>query len=231
MTSSLYRWPDAAAFGRVVPKTKFYEHATVKTKLRDKFVDQVRRVTWAYKLADVTIHLKASPQVPEIQVFTIDLKDDELSDDVLAAIDKAVQTPIVFEVHKETSDRPQARITAAHKQIGHGRPKLSGYFTSDWLAMDSPRQPLPTALDLAGLYTQLMAPLLPVPPRTGEGLAEATERVAKVRKLEREIAALEKRMRNEPQLNRQLDLRRQLRERTDAVTALTYPEFSTTEDA
>jgi len=29
MNEVLYWWPAAAAFGRLVPKTKFYEHATV----------------------------------------------------------------------------------------------------------------------------------------------------------------------------------------------------------
>ena len=29
----LFRWPLAAAFGRTVPKTKFYEHGNVRTAL------------------------------------------------------------------------------------------------------------------------------------------------------------------------------------------------------
>ncbi len=27
MTDVLYRWPEAARFGKTIPKTKFYEHA------------------------------------------------------------------------------------------------------------------------------------------------------------------------------------------------------------
>ncbi|MEI2827119.1 MAG: hypothetical protein V9F04_12480 [Dermatophilaceae bacterium] len=31
MTDILYRWPEAAKFGRRVPKEKFYEHGAVST--------------------------------------------------------------------------------------------------------------------------------------------------------------------------------------------------------
>ena len=35
MTDVLYRWPEAAKFGRRVPKEKFYEHGTVSTAVRE----------------------------------------------------------------------------------------------------------------------------------------------------------------------------------------------------
>ena len=33
----LYEWPRAAAFGRVIPKNKIYEHASANTALKDLF--------------------------------------------------------------------------------------------------------------------------------------------------------------------------------------------------
>ncbi len=93
MSAPLFRWPAAAKFGRVVPKTKFYEHTTIAVTLREKFVAEVQRITWAYKLADDTIHLRGDDSVPEILVFTVEVKDDDVSDDVLTAIDRAVPSP------------------------------------------------------------------------------------------------------------------------------------------
>jgi len=231
MTASLYRWPTAAAFGRVVPKTKFYEHATISTALREKFVSEVQRITWAYKLAEETIRLRGDASVPEIQVFALDAKDDNVSDDVLIAIDKAVQTPIIFEVNRGTGDQARTRMIASHKTLSTGAPRLSTYFATDWLLNDSPRAPLPPALDLPGLYMQLLTPLLPIATRPGETMSEATKRMDQAHKLKREIASLEKRLRNEPQLNRQIELHRQLGDRTTALTALTDPATPKTEDA
>lgn len=232
----LYRWPAAARFGRVVPKIKFYEHAAVPAALREKFVADVQRITWAYKLAEGTIHLRGTAAVPEIQVFTIDVKDADVSDDVLTVIDKAVKFPIIFEITRGAPDQARTRMTAAHKQLGTTAPRLSGYFTTGWQNPDATRGPLPPALDLPGLYAALLASILPIQTRPGEAMSEAAGRMEQARKLEREIAGLEKRLRTEPQFNRKIDLRRQLRDRTNARDALlsaspTDPATLKTEDA
>lgn len=215
----LYRWPPNAAFGRPVPKTKFYEHANIRAALREKFVVDIQRITWAYKLADATIHLNGSAAVPEIQVFTIETKGEDVSDDVLTAIDKSVHFPIMFEV----VGGERVRTVAAHKTLGRATPKLGPYLTTDWMPADSARRPLPTALDLSSLYEALLASLLPTYPRVGETVSEATDRLERARKLQREIASLEKKQRTEPQLNRKIELRRQIKERTAVLFELTDP--------
>jgi hypothetical protein len=213
----LYRWPASAAFGRTVPKSKFYEHGNVRTALREKFVDDVQRITWAYKLADSTIRLRGTAAVPEIQIFTVETKGEDVSDDVLTAIDKSVHFPILFEVVRVSG----VRLAAAHKTLGGGTPKLGPYFSTEWLPVDAPRAPLPTALDLASLYEALLGSLLPAAPRRGESVSRATDRLVQVRRLEREVTALEKKLRTEPQLNRKLELRRQIKESAAALAELT----------
>lgn len=227
----LYRWPAAARFDRVVPKTRFYEHTHVPAAVRARFVADVQRITWAYKLADETIHLRGSAAVPEIQVFVIDAKDADISDDVLTVIDTAVQFPIVFEISRVTGDHVQTRMTAAHKRLGGTTPRLSAYFSTGWQETDAPRVPLPPAVNLPGLYHGLLTPILPIAARPGEALSEATARMDEARKLEREISSLEKRLRAEPQLNRKIELRRRLRDRKAAHSALTDPATPKTKDA
>lgn len=213
----LFRWPPNAAVGRTVPKTKLYAHGNVRIALREKFVDDIQRITWAYKLADDTVRLRSTTAVPEIQVFTIEIKGADVSDDVLTAIDKSVHFPIIFEV--ASNDR--VRTVAAQKTL-HGKiPTIGAYFTTDWQPFDSPRRPLPTALDLPGLYEAILAALLPVEMRAGETVSEATGRLDRARKLAREIATLEKKLRTEPQLNRKIELRRQIKERTAVLSELT----------
>lgn len=208
-TQLLYRWPAAARFGRVVPKTKFYDLGKVNTAGRNRFVNEIQRITWAYKLADPTIHLRGNDSVPEIQVFEIDAKADEVSDAALVAIDKAVPSPIIFEIKRTTTDHPETRMVATYKQLGAKTRHLSRYLGTGWQPADTDRTPLPQALDLPGLYSLLLASLLPVPTRAGEPIAEAVKRVERMLKLERDIDALDRRIRSEPQLNRKLELRRQ----------------------
>lgn len=211
MTDILYRWPEAARFGRRVPKEKFYEHGTVSTAIREKFIAEAQRITWAYKLAEATINLPGTPTVPEIQVFNIDAKTDDVSEAVLSAIDKAIPFPIIFEVARQRGEQPEARTVAAHKQLGAGTPKISAYYSTGWQPGDTSRQAMPTAITLPALYAALLQPLTPITARPGEEMSDVADRLATVRKLEREVASLERKLRTEPQLNRKVELRRTLK--------------------
>lgn len=216
-TTALYDWPSAAKFGRVVPKTKFYEHGNVRAALRERFVNDIRRITWAYKLADSTIRLQATDAVPEIQVFTVETKGGDVGDGLLATIDKAVHFPIIFEVSKGD----EVRMVAAHKALGGAGPKVGDYFTTAWLQARSSRVPLPPAIDLPALYESLIARLLPFDLRRGESVSVATGRMGRAHALGLEIATLERRLRNEPQFNRKVQLRHQLLARKSALHELT----------
>lgn len=208
MTDLLYRWPAAARVGRVVPKTKFYEQGMVSSTARANFVAEVQRITWAYKLAESTINLAGSAEVPEIQVFQIAAKDADVTEPVLAAIDRAVQTPIIFEI---TRPDGRTRTAATLKLIGGISPKLGSYYSTGWHPESVERQHLPTAVTLPALYTQLVQSLTAIPARSGEELADAAARMERLHKLEREISALQRKLRAEPQLNRKVDLRRALK--------------------
>lgn len=211
MTDLLYQWPAAAKFGSRVPKGKFYERGTVAAVVREMFVTEVHRITWIYKLAEGTINLPGSTAVPEVQVFQIDTNRSDVSEPVLTAIDKAIPYPIIFEITRVLSVTRQVRMVAAHKVLDSGVPKLSAYYTTNWQSSDADRRPLPAAVALAGLYTALLEPLTPLTVRPGEEMSEVAARLNIVRKLEREIAALERKLRTEPQLNRKIELRRTLK--------------------
>ena len=211
MTDILYRWPEAAKFGRRVPKAKFYEHGTVSTAVREKFIAEVQRITWAYKLAEATINLPGTSAVPEVQVFTIDTKTDDVSEAVLGAIDKAIPFPIIFEIARQRGEQPEARTVAAHTQLGTGAPKLSTYYSTGWQPVDMSRQALPAAITLPALYEALLQSLTPLSARPGEDMSDVADRLATVGKLEREVASLERKLRTEPQLNRKVELRRTLK--------------------
>jgi hypothetical protein len=211
MVDLLYKWPVAAKFGSRVPKEKFYEYGNVGGAVREKFVSEVQRITWAYKLAESTINLTGSRSVPEIQVFYIKVKVSDVADQVLSAIDKAIHYPIIFEVGREAGGQPQVRMVAAHKQLSSGASKLSAYYSTGWMPADSERLPLPTSIGLPTLYAAILEPLTPAIIRPGEQMSDVADRLATMRKLEREIIALERKLRDEPQLNRKIELRRAIK--------------------
>ncbi|BAU72369.1 Methyl-accepting chemotaxis protein [Metapseudomonas furukawaii] len=187
--------------------------------MRDKFVSQVEQITWAYKLAPETINLPARGGVAEIQVFDITQKTAELDEDVLRAIDRAIPLPIIFQLHHEQ----RTRMVAAFKRPSEADASkwvIDGYFAGSWLPAESPRQALPVALDLQGLYEQLLRSLLPSPARPGESLPEQLQRLNRLRSLHSEHAKLDARLHKEKQFNRKVALNAQLREIQNEIAEL-----------
>jgi hypothetical protein len=209
--NNLYRFPKSAAFGRVLPKNKIFENTTPTAALRELFVREVEQIVWAYKLSPETINLPSRQGIQEIQVFTITLKKGTLKNEVLQCIDKAIPSPIFFQL---TFDN-KIQYVAAYKRPNEtdtNKWVTSEYFKSEWTKQESKQIPLPVVLDLAALYQLLLQRLIPVPVRSGEKTGELVVRAENIRKLERDVEAMTSRVHKERQFNRQVELNAQLRE-------------------
>lgn len=219
--TALLNYPKQAAFGRVLPKNKIYEHSGANTRLKELFVEQVEQIVWQYKLAPETINLSAKPEVPEVQVFRIGLKTEELSVDVLKCIDGAVQFPIVYELEHEG----KVKVIAAHKRPSEADASkwvVSDYFSTAWIPANSQRGAMPLALDLAGLYEVLLQRLIPLPPRDRESFTALVERLVCVRTKQREIEQARAKLTKEKQFNRKVEINATLRQLNNELKELSH---------
>ncbi len=220
---TLFHYPKQAAFGRVVPKNKIYQHAKPSSAVKQRFVAQIDKIVWRYKLATETINLASCRAVPEIEIFEIQLKTPELMEDVLHCIDQAISFPILFELRYQE----QVKFTAAYKrpsEAGGTKWVVDDYLSSPWLPADTERAPLPVSLDLERLYEQLLRALLPIPERAGEALKDQMNRYAEIQRKEKERNKLESRLHREKQFNRKVEINAQLRAVQQALVALSTPE-------
>ncbi len=216
---ALIAYPKQAAFGRVLPKNKLYEHVAANTRLKDLFVRQVEQIVWAFKLAPETIHLPERPGVPEIQVFSIQLKTPELHRDVLRSIDGVIAFPIVFEL---TFDG-RTQVIAAYKRPNEAdasRWVLTDYFATSWLPVGSERTAMPVALHMGGLYEQLLHRLIPLPARPQETLAALVARVEQAQVKQRELNKATARLEKEKQFNRKVEINATVRQLKSELESL-----------
>lgn len=246
---TLYDWPRAAAFGRVIPKTKIYEHAEANTTLKDLFVREVDQIVWSHKLAPETINLSATKQVSEIQVFRITARTATLDAAVLRAIDKAIPFPLIFEV----ANGGRVRLAAAYKrpalnsrgEADSTRWSVGDYFFGDWQPEDAARTPLPVALSLGALYERLLEPLVaaqtarltggatsgfgeaPQTPFTfekTERVLSLEERIAQTEAISRQLREVERitaRLQREKQFNKRVAINAELRAAREHLARLT----------
>jgi len=217
---ALYAWPSQAAVGRVLPKNKIYAYAKPTAATRSLFVTQVDQITWAYKLAPETINLPPKPDVPEIEVFELTLKTPDLNHAVLLCIDKAIPFPIFFNLRFE--GRTQA--VAAYKRPSEANANLwvvGDYHAAPWQADSLARPGLPVALDIQGLYEQLLRRHLSVPAHRGETLRDQLERLAELASKQLEANKLAVRLKQEKQFNRKVEINAQLRTIRQELESLT----------
>lgn len=206
----IFAYPKQAEFNRVLPKSKIYEHGKPTRAVRDGFVAQINQIVWQYKLAPETINLPSRPGVPEIEIFSLELKTPEVSEDVLRCIDKAIPLPIFYNLVFDG----RVKTVAAYKRPSDAdtsRWVVDAYFSSPWQPADGERSALPVALDMAGLYEQMLRRLMPFPARPGETLKDHVERLSQLRSKQTEYAKLEARLHKEKQFNRKVELNSQLR--------------------
>ncbi|WPA27668.1 DUF4391 domain-containing protein [Klebsiella quasipneumoniae] len=221
--TAFINYPKQAFFGRTLPKNKIYEHSGANTRLKDLFVEQVEQIVWQYKLAPETINLPARPGVPELQIFSIQLKTLELNMDVLRCIDGAVQFPVIFEL----SFDERTKVIAAYKRPNESdasRWVLSDYFATAWLSSDYERAAMPLALDLGSLYEQVLHRLIPMPARPLETLADLVSRVELVAAKQREVEKAASRLAKEKQFNRKVEINAHLRRLKNELEELTRRE-------
>jgi hypothetical protein len=210
---AIYNFPEKGLVNRNIPKTKFYEHANISRSVKEAFVNQIQQITWAYKLSPETTNLVAANGVNEIQVFNLHLKTPQLEDGVLLSIDKAIPHPIIFQLLFED----KIRIVLAYKRMNESDESkwvVEQYFSTVWLSLveaESTKQLLPIALNISGLYEQMLKALMPIEANVGESLKDQTERLSHISQKQKEIAQLQSKMRNEKQFNRKVAMNDQLK--------------------
>jgi hypothetical protein len=248
---TLYDWPRAAAFGRVVPKNRIYDHAGANTALKDLFVREVDQIHWSHKLAPETINLAATKQVAEIQVFRITARTVALDTQVLRAIDRAIPFPLIFEV----AHGGRVRLVAAWKrpsEADSARWVVGDYFTGDWLPEAAPRVALPVALNMGALYERLLEPLVagqtarlipgmgeapqvPFTPARPEDAVSLAARIAQAEAIKvqaREVERITARLGREKQFNKRVAINSELRAAKQELERLigAHPGIAVTND-
>lgn len=204
--------PKSTEFNKKIPKQKFYENLEISPALKKIFIEQVDKILWSYKIASSTANLADGNLVKEIEVFEVFLKSPNLDNELLRHIDRAVPYHIVFIL--EHQSRYKACISYKEAPISRNMAfKVNSYYYTDWLD----KQDLPLKLEgltldaayenfvrqIAGETLQKMV--------SDESLKDSVARSEQKELLQRQILALESKIRKEKQLNKQMQINSELK--------------------
>ena len=206
--------PKSTEFNRRIPKQKFYENINITSALRRIFIDQIKVIYWRNKIAPSTMNLEAGSNVSEIEVFEVKLNSIPLDVSVLKQMDKGIPYHIVFLLEYDG----KYQVWTAYKEkagSGNNAFKVDTYYHTDWLSESE------INLKLDGLnmdsvyenYVRQIAGKVLRPSITGEpeSLKESVERDKQMQLLQKQIDALQVKIKREKQLNRQMEMNAELK--------------------
>lgn len=198
------KFPPTTIVGKPVPKNAFYNHLEVNAKIKQHFVEDVASINWLYKLAPSTINVEDGKQVHEIVVFSAVLKDKDCPNDVFLFIDRNMPRHVVFVLEYE--DRYKVLLNyKAWKDGQNSQFEIIKTFATDWLTAERLLLTL-EGQTMDALYEAMAGQVSGF----GTTKAEDTKRIVELEELidkaKREVESIQKRIRNERQLNRQMEL-------------------------
>lgn len=220
----LFAWPDFAKVDSRISRDRLFKAAGGSKTIRALYEAQIQRIDWAYKLFKRSTNLPAAGGVDEIEVFRIQLRAQELDDRVLAHIDKAIPHQTIFELIRTAPDGDEVQTVAAYKRrsdAAHGQQVTHEHWRSGWLPAEHPRQPLPQAVSLEGLYAGLLRALWPHPPRAEELLRAQAERLSSIAAQGKAVERLRLKLRREGNFARKTEINRELRAAETMLKELT----------
>jgi len=215
---NILHYPQSTIVSRVVPKTMFYKFMEVNPRMKLRFVNDVVNITWLYKLSAGTLNVTDTEEMKEIEVFVVNLKQPDCPTDLFTFIDVNMPHHIVFVlVHDES-----AMLLINYKvwtDDTHTKFKINQTFASPWVPLTELELTV-QGQSLPRIYDNFVAQVSGIGEHKAGALEEIVELKAKIAKAEAELASLQRKMRKEPQLDRQLTINKQVKAKRQELSEL-----------
>lgn len=198
------KFPVSTKVGKPVPKNAFYKHLEVNAKIKQHFVDDVVGINWLYKFAPSTLNVADGTKVHEIVIFSAGLKSKDCPDDVFLFIDQNMPRHVIFILEYESKYKLLLNYKE-WKDEKAGQFKIVKTFSTEWLTSDK------ISLSIEGqtmdaIYEVMAGQVSGFGTTKSEDTKRLVELEALITKGKKEVEALQKKIRNERQLNRQMEL-------------------------
>lgn len=185
--------------------------AELSTPVRAEFQNNVERLILANILRQETTNISKGKNVQEIDVFEFLLKEKQVSNNLIKEIDVAIPKYILF-VFK-CNNAIQLAISYKEPSINDNKYKVIKTYKTEWQKEENITLEI-TGLDLDAVYNSFITQIANGQVETDEttDIKSAVEKSINVEKLQKKIETLKSKIRKEPQFNKQLTMKNELKE-------------------
>ncbi|WP_314284957.1 DUF4391 domain-containing protein [Prevotella pallens] len=209
-TNNPLNFPTSTIVAKNVPKNAFYKRAKAQrtTALRTFLTEAFESILWLYKLHPSTLNIADGQQVHEIDVFYCKMSTTHIDERLLCELDMLLPRHTLYIMDRDGSTDlmmfPKT-INAQGHIVQNGKMEA-------WTNVDLSATPLTiTGHDMDMLYGDFLGKLSHLNTQTEAEYAKATEQRQRQELLKRQYAALQKKIKNEKQFSRQLEMNRELK--------------------
>ena len=218
---NILHYPQSTIVSRVVPKTMFYKFMEVNPRMKSHFINDVVNITWLYKLSASSLNVTDTEEMKEIEVFVVNLKQPDCPTDLFTFIDTNMPHHIVFILvhddsamllinYKDWTDFPSGKVAPQGARLQHPKFRIRQAFASPWVPMADLELTV-QGQSLPRIYDNFVAQVSGIGEHKAGAMADIVALKAKISKAEAELESLQKKMRKEPQLDRQLAMNKQVK--------------------
>ena len=215
---NLLKYPQSTIVNKVVPKTMFYKFMEVNPHMKSRFVNDVVNITWLYKLSASSLNVTDTEEMREIEVFVVNLKQPDCPTDLFTFIDIHMPHHIVFVLVHDNS----AMLLINYKDWtdeSHTKFHIRQAFASPWVSLADLELAV-QGQSLPRIYDNYVAQVSGIGEHKAGSMADIVVLRKQIATAEAELKSLEKRMRKEPQLDRQLAMNKQVRQKRQQLAEL-----------
>lgn len=217
---NLLGYPKETIVNRVVPKTMFYRFMEVNPRMKVRFVNDVVSINWLYKLAPGTLNVTDSPDMKEVEVFVATLKQPDCPPDLFSFVDANMPHHIVFILLHEDN----AMLLINYKDwtdSTHTKFRITQSFTSPWVSVSELSLKI-EGQSLQRIYDNFVAQVSGIGEHKAGAMAEIVALQQEISKAEDNLKALQKKMLKEPQLDRQMQMNKEVKAKRKEIEELKH---------
>ena len=201
-----------------MPKNAFYGRSN-DSSLREFLTREFEGIIWLYKLAPATLNVEDGDNVHEIDIFYCKMKENEYSIKPFCAMDELLPRHTIFII--EYGGKVDLLMHHKEMSLVHGEQKwkcgvseLKHDIRIDANTLNIQGQ------SMDAVYNCLLSQISGLPVSSKEEYKERVELRNHIEILQKQIAALQKRIKAEKQFNRQMELNAEVRKLKKEITVL-----------
>ena len=212
--------PSSTFVGKVVPKEKFYSKCAVNTATKNLFVKYVEQIVWQNKLTAQTMAAEKGLLVNEIDVFEVKMKSFDCPRKLFEFIDQNLHHHNVFVLTYD--DKAKLFVNFKEKEKDESflesfetpwKPANEPVFNLFGSNMDEIYESIVRTAGAANINTSPSSLSLPKgeAKQSKPSLKDYILQSKQNAKIQAQIEKLEKKLANEKQFNRQVEIRAEIR--------------------